>query len=71
MLQMARLFLPCVWGALRGKTRMITAIVFWLGLQLLLAIVVGKFLKVGAEPGLMADRIKPSRPMTVALKKAA
>ena len=51
--------------------RMITAIVIWFGLQAPLAIVVGKFLKVGAEPGLMADRIKPSRPMTEALKKAA
>jgi hypothetical protein len=51
--------------------RMITAIVIWFGLQAPLAIVVGKFLKARTEPGLTADGIKPSRPMTVALEKAA
>ena len=37
---------------------MITAIVIWLGLQIPLAIVVGKFLKVGTEPGLIADGLQ-------------
>jgi hypothetical protein len=47
---------------------MMTAIGIWFGLQLPLAIVVGKFLKVSSEPGLTAAGMQvTSRPMVVAL----
>ena len=42
---------PLRLGRLEGEeTRMMTAIVLWFGLQVPLAIVVGKFLKASSEP---------------------